>query len=145
MDSLFRWIVAGTALMGCPFVLIAGCEALETSQELTRSVQARGTVVENRLVVDQHDGVEEHAYQPVVEFHDTSGRARRFTDPAASLPPDYYRGETVPIAFVAADPSRARIVSWKRLWLVPTLLAVVGVLPSAVCWIIFRRLSQSQA
>jgi hypothetical protein len=144
MDSLFRWIIAGTMLVGSPFVLIAGCEALETTRELTRSVRARGTVVENRLVIDHRDGVEEHAYQPVVEFRDTSGRPHRFTDPAGSLPPDYSSGETVPIAFDATDPSHARIVSWKRLWLVPTLLAVVGMLPTAVCLIIFRRLS-SQA
>jgi len=143
MDSLFRWVLAGVLLLGSPFVAIGGCEAVGTSRELARSVRTRGTVVSNRLVVDQRDGVEEHAYQPVVEFSDGAGHAQRFTDAAASLPPDYAPGQVVDIAFDAQAPNRARIVSWKRLWLVPTLLIAVGLLPGVVCAIILRRLARA--
>jgi hypothetical protein len=143
MDSLLRWILVGVMLLGAPFVAIGGCEAIGTERELRRSARAVGVVVGNRLVVDQHDGVEEHAFQPTVEFRDTAGGVRRFTDPAASLPPDYAVGEAVAVAFDEREPAHARIVSWKRLWLVPTLLTSIGLLPSLVCWVVFRRLSRA--
>lgn len=143
MDSIFRWVLAAVMLLGSPFLVIGGCEALETRSELARSVRGRGTIAENRLVVDQRDGVEEHAYQPVVQFRDAAGHVHRFTDAAASLPPDYAVGETVEVAFEPRDPAHARIVSWKRLWLVPTLFGVVGVLPTLSCALILRRLSRA--
>jgi len=129
-------------LLGSPLVAIGGCEAVSTKRELSRATRTRGTVVENRLVVDVRDGVEEHAYRPVVEFRDASGRRQRFTDAVASLPPDYSTGQTVDIAFDARAPHPGRIVSWKRLWLVPSLLSAVGLMPSLVCAILFRRLSR---
>ncbi len=145
MDPVFRWALAGVMLLGSPFAAIGAYEGVRTSQELTRSVRTTGTVVENRLTVDRRDGVEEHAYQPVVEFHDGSGQRRRFTDPVASLPPDYATGTALEIAFDPRDPTQARIVSWKRLWLVPTLLLAVGALPALVCLLVLRRTSRSAA
>src|SRR5262245_40294525 len=116
MEPLFRWVLAGVLLVGSPFVAIGGCEAVETAGQLERSVRTRGTVVDNHLVVDHRDGLEERAYQPVVEFRDAAGRVRRFSDPAGSLPPDHAVGETVEVFFDAQDPSKARLASWKRLW-----------------------------
>jgi hypothetical protein len=145
MDPLFRWILAGVLLIGSPFAAIGGWEAMNTSRELRRAVRAWGTVVENRLVTDHHDGLEERAYVPIVQFVDTTGRARRFTDPAGSLPPDYAVGERVEIAFNPENPGQARVTSWKRLWLVPTLLISVGLLPAAIAAAIFRCISRSSA
>jgi len=45
--------------------------------------------------------------------------------------------------FDPSDPAHARTTSWKRLWLVPTLLVTVGLLPALVCDAIFRRLSSA--
>jgi hypothetical protein len=142
MDSLFRWVQVGVFLLGSPFLVIGGKEAFNTWAELGRDVRAFGNVVENRLVADQRDGIEEHAYVPVVEFPDLGGRITRFTDPNGSLPPDYTIGERVEVAFDPAEPSRARLISWKRLWLVPTMLIGVGLLPSFVLAIVFRRISR---
>jgi len=143
MDPLLRWVLAGVLLLGSPFVAVGGYEALQTRQELARSVRAQGTVVQNRLIVDQRDGVEEHAYQPVVEFRDGAGHIRRFTDAAGSLPPDYTPGTQVEIAFEPRDPERARILSWKRLWLAPALLIGVGALPGIVFLLVLRSLSRA--
>lgn len=143
MEVLFRWILGGVLLIGSPFVVIGGCEAVETAAELERSVRTQGKVVDNRLIVDHRDGAEERAYQPVVEFRDAAGRVRRFSDPAGSLPPDHAVGEVVEVAFDAQEPSKARLTSWKRLWLVPTLLVCVGLLPALVCAVIFTTISRS--
>ncbi len=143
MEGLFRWVLGGSLLLGSPFVLIGACEAVETSAELRRSLRAQGTVVDNRLVIDHRDGFEEQAYQPVVEYRDADGRLRRFSDPAGSLPPDHAVGEAVEVAFDPHDPAKARLTSWKRLWLVPTLLVSVGLLPALVCALIFRAISRS--
>lgn len=142
MDNLFRWILAGVMLLGSPFVAVGVGEGLKTESELRQSRSTRGTIVDNRLVAEQRDGVEEHAYQPVVEYRDESGAARRFTDAVGSLPADYAVGESVDIAYARDGEARPRILSWKRLWLVPTLLSAVGVLPGLVCFVILRRLSR---
>lgn len=142
MDPLFRWIVAGVFLVGSPFSAIGVYEAYETSAELRNGSRLPGKVVGNRLVVDQRDGVEERAYRPEVAFQSADGAVHRFTDAAASLPPDYAVGERVTVLYVAAEPQKARIVSWKRLWLVPTLLSVVGLLPGAVAWLVIRRVAR---
>lgn len=142
MEPLFRWVQVGVFLLGSPFLVIGGKEAFGTWAELTRDARAFGNVVENRLVTDQRDGIEEHAYVPVVEFPDSRGHITRFTDPNGSLPPDYTIGERVEVAFDPAEPSRARLISWKRLWLVPTMLIGVGLLPSFVLAIVLRRISR---
>lgn len=142
MEPLFRWLLAGVLFVGSPFAAIGGWEALKTASELRRDIRCYGRVVENRVVTDQRDGLQEHAYVPVVEFLDTKGGKRRFTDPAGSLPPDYAVGESVEIAFDPSDPARARITSWKRLWFVPALLVTVGLLPASVRLPLVRRPSR---
>lgn len=143
MEGLFRWVLGGVLLLGSPFGVIGGCEAVETAAELERSVRTEGRVVDNRLVIDHRDGFEEQSYRPVVEYRDADGRVRRFSDPAGSLPPDHAVGEAVEVAFDPHDPAKARLTSWKRLWLVPTLLIGVGLLPALVCALIFRAISRS--
>lgn len=143
MEPLFRWVLAGVFLVCSPFIGMGVYEAAQTSSELRRDQRTYGTVVDNRLVTDHRDGVEEHAYVPVVEFRDNAGKTVRFTDPAGSLPPDYAVGERVELAFDSANPNRARITSWKRLWLVPTIFVVVGLLPPAVCALVLWRISRA--
>jgi hypothetical protein len=142
MDSLFRWITAGVFLTTSPFVAIGAHEAYQTNAQLRESVRLPGTVVANRLVVDQRDGLEEHAYQPEVTFQSPDGATHRFTDGAASLPPDYALGEQVTVLYAAAQPKKTRIVSWKRLWLVPTLFVTVGLLPGVIAWLVMRRVAR---
>jgi len=145
MDALFRWIVAGVFAAGSPFVVIGGNEALATARELGRGARAEGTVVGNRLVSDRRDGVDEHAYVPEVEFRDLLGHSVRFTDGTGSLPPDYAVGERVQVSFARENPTRARILSWKRLWLAPTIFIVAGLLPGLVVAIVLWRVGRRMA
>jgi hypothetical protein len=142
MDSILRWVFVGVLLFGSPFVAVGACEAVKTSNELAAQVRTEGTVVDNRLVTDRRDGNDEHAYLPVVEYVDGSGKAARFTDPVGSLPADYAVGERVPIAVDPRDASRSRITSWKRLWLAPTIFVAAGLLPVLVCAVVFWRISR---
>jgi hypothetical protein len=56
----------------------------------------------------------------------------RFTDDVGSLPPDYEEGASVNAIYNPANVREARIKSWRRLWLAPTLLCFVGLLPILV-------------
>ncbi len=143
MDSLFRWVIAGVFLMTSPFLAIGAHEAYETSAQLRASQRLPGRVVANRLVVDQRDGQEDQAYQPEVTFQSPDGVSHRFTDPAGSLPPDYQVGAAVTVLCTAARPEQARILSWKRLWLVPTLFVGLGLLPGAITWLLLRRVARA--
>jgi len=143
MDSLFRWITAGIFLITSPFTAIGAYEAYQTRTQLGASERLPGSVIGNRLVTDHRDGLEERAYQPEVSFRTPDGTIHHFTDPAASLPPDYAVGDSVTVLYAAAEPQKARIASWKRLWLVPTLLIVVGLLPGAIAWLVMSRIARA--
>jgi hypothetical protein len=145
MDSLFRWVAAGIFLITSPFTAIGAYEAYQTRAELHQSLRLPGTVIGNRSITEHRDGVEEHAYQPEVSFRSPDGVIHHFADPAASLPPDYAVGAPVAVLYNPAAPQKMRIASWKRLWLVPSLLVVVGLLPGAVAWLVMRRISRASA
>jgi len=143
MDSLFRWIIAGGFLITSPFTAIGAYEAYQTHAQLREGQRLPGTVIANRLVTDRRDGVEEQAYQPEVSFRSPDGAIHHFTDPAASLPADYAVGDAVTVLYATTQPQSARIASWKRLWLVPTLLIAVGLLPGAIIWVVLLRVSRA--
>lgn len=143
VDALFRWVVAGTFLLTSPFAILGVLEVYHTASELRAGERTDGTVVTNRLTVDHRDGVEEHAYVPEVSFRSRDGSTHRFTDGAGSMPPDYTPGERVEVTYRASDPERARILSWKRLWLAPTIFVLVGLLPGCVAWLVLSRISRS--
>jgi hypothetical protein len=99
---------------------------------INRSTEVLGTVVGNSYSTTNDGGTESGAYYPVVEFTGSDGQTVRFTDGAGSLPPDYQIGARVPVLYDPESNPPARIRSWKRLWFVPVLLVVIGLLPLAV-------------
>lgn len=142
MDSLFRWIVVGVFVCSSPFALVGAWEAYGVVGELQRGQQVVGVVVGNRQTVDRRDGVEERAFQPEVTFRSADGVERRFTDGVGSLPPDYAVGESVPVLYATTDPGHARVLSWKRLWLAPTIFVLAGLLPGFIAWVVVGRVSR---
>jgi hypothetical protein len=115
-------------LVGCPFVGVGLSEAYKTAQIINAFVAARGTVVENSYWAGSGPD-EGGAYYPVVEFKPEDGKLVRFTDGIGSLPPEYEVGAQVDVLYNPKDVHEARISSWVRLWLAPTLLTFVGTLP----------------
>lgn len=125
-----KWPILGLLLLvGLPFVATGLYEANQSRQELSSFARAVGAVVDNSYRATEDNGTTSGAYYPVVEFKPADGRPVRFTDGVGSFPPDYDVGEQVDVLYNPADDFEARINSWKRLWLAPTLLTTVGALP----------------
>ena len=127
-----------------PFPAIGVKEAWSTRAQLEQGGRAIGVVVSNKLVVTHRDGYEEQAYRPVVQFKTPDGTFT-VTDPVGSLPPDHEPGTSVELSYPLGAPEKARIVSFKRLWLVPTIFIAVGLVPLAILGVVFHRLSRGVA
>lgn len=142
IDWLGMLVVMIPVLVGCPFVGVGLSEAYKTAQIISAFVAARGTVVDNSYWAGSGPDTG-GAYYPVVEFKPRDGKLVRFTDGIGSLPPEYEVGAQVDVLYNPKDVDEARISSWVRLWLAPTLLTFVGTLPIlisiGVLWAVRRR------
>jgi hypothetical protein len=131
-------------MAGAPFLLIGLSQVHRVVQQERSWVSARGTVVDN-VVVAYATGA---SYAPVVDFRTMDGQTVRFVDGVGSIPPDYEVGTEVKILYDPADVHNARIVSWTRLWLGPTLLIGSGLAPvliaGLVLWLIGRGVGSSR-
>ena len=126
-------------VVGAPFLLI-GLSQVYRVVQLERSwISTRGTVVDN-MVVAFATGA---SYAPVVDFRTLEGETVRFTDGVGTIPPDYEVGTEVKVLYDPDDVHSARVASWKRLWLAPTLITCVGLLPILlgvlVIWVVGRK------
>jgi hypothetical protein len=113
-------------VVGIPFLLIGLSEGYKSLRLERRWVSTRGTVVDNHWQAFAQGGA---AFVPVVDFQTLEGETVRFTDGIGSIPPDYEVGSEVRVLYDPDDIHSARVVSWKRLWLAPTLITSVGLLP----------------
>jgi hypothetical protein len=120
-------------VIGVPFLLVGFSEAYKSLQLERSWVSTRGTVVDNYWEAFAHGGA---AYVPVVDFQTADGKAVRFTDGIGSVPPDYEVGTEVQVLYEPDDVRSARVVSWKRLWLAPTLITCVGLLPVLIAVVV---------
>jgi hypothetical protein len=119
-------------LTSCPFLGIGLYETITTRRQVETYVRVSGTVVDNSYSPSDSSDSTSGAYYPVVEFKPKDGRPVRFTDQIGSLPPDYEIGDTVEVIYNPQDRNEARVVSWTRLWLVPTIFITVGSLPGMI-------------
>ena len=129
LDGIHGLVLLVLLLVGAPFVVIGGTEGWATWRRLQRFPTVAGMVVGNDYRTSDDNG---GAYYPVVAFTPAGGAEVRFTEGIGSLPPDFAPGTRVRVLYDPARPRDARIVTWKRLWLVPALLTAVGILPAAV-------------
>jgi hypothetical protein len=116
-------------VVGVPFLLIGLSEVYKVGQLERGSISTHGTVVDNAWRAFAHGGA---AYVPVVDFQTLEGETVRFADGIGSIPPDYEVGSEVQVLYDPDDVHSARVVSWKRLWLAPTLITCVGLLPMLI-------------
>jgi hypothetical protein len=131
-------------LAGVPFLLIGLSEVYKVVQLERSWVSARGAVVDNVVVARATGG----SYAPVVDFQTMEAGTVRFTDGVGSIPPDYEVGAEVKVLYDPDDVHNAQIVSWKGLWLGPTLLIGAGLLPmligALVLWLVARGVGSSR-
>jgi hypothetical protein len=78
------------------------------------------------------------AWYPTVEFT-VSGRRYSFQSSAGGNPPSYEKGESVPVAYDANDPSTARIASFGTAFLAPLILGGLGVVFTPIGTIVFVK------
>ena len=138
MKLFISVILAFTCL---PFLGVGLYEVYESKRELDASLRSVGRVTGNSYSQINIDGNLSGAYHPVVEFTDARGDKIRFTDGIGSLPADYEIGAAVEVVYNQETPDKARIYSWKRFWLAPTIFIVVGLLPVIIGIIVLRRLN----
>ena len=131
-------------VVGAPFLLIGLSEVYRVVQLERSWVSTHGTVVDN-VVVARATGA---SYTPVVDFRTMEAGMVRFTDGVGTIPPDYEVGAEVKVLYDPDDVHSARVVSWKRLWLGPTLLIGAGLLPvliaAVVLWLVGRGVGSSR-
>jgi hypothetical protein len=131
-------------IAGAPFLLIGLSQVYRVVQQERNWISAAGTVVDN-VVVARATGA---SYAPVVDFRTMEGKTVRFTDGVGTIPPDYEIGAEVRVLNDPDDVHNAQVVSWKRLWLGPTLLICAGLLPmligALVLWLVGRGVGSSR-
>lgn len=143
LDFFSKMTLAITFLIGLPFLSIGLYESYKNVVMTQTYVHTVGTVVDNSYSSVLIDGVASGAYHPVVEFIGKDNRKERFTEGIGSLPPDFEVGEKVEILYNPQDIKDVRINTWKRLWLVPTIFCLVGLLPIIVGLFVVRKIEAS--
>jgi len=130
---------------GLPSCSLVSLRSTRRCKQSAAGSPTRGTVVDNVYRPFAEGGA---AYVPVVEFQTHDGETVRFTDGVGTIPPDYEVGTEVKVLYDPDDVHHARVASWKRLWLAPTILTCVGLVPVliavVVIWVAGRKLGSSR-
>ena len=119
---LFMGLCFGISALG----LLGGAVWAYFKQQRTLEsrVATTGTVVELITQATQRSSV----LCPVVEFTVPSGEKIRFTSDFGSRPAGHKIGQSVNVRYEAADPQKAEIESTLNRWLVPLIMAFMGVI-----------------
>jgi hypothetical protein len=132
-------ILAVTFLAGMPLGSLGLYQCYVAYTDLNEGMHVTGTIV--RSV--QTDGT----YHALVRFVTSQG-VMRFTDRFGAEQPEFQDGASVPVFFSQYEPEKARIYSWKRVWFVPVLLALSGLLPLlagiGIVWLYERKPASDQ-
>ena len=108
------------------FALFAGAVWAYFSQrrKMESRIAAVGTVVELTTQATARSSI----ICPVVEFTASSGEKIRFTSDFGSRPAGHKIGQSVNVRYDAVEPQKAEIESTMSLWLVPLILAFMGLI-----------------
>lgn len=131
----FQLLVFGT--IGLVAVLFGIIWGLDFCTVFRNNVSTRGVVVGQSAEMSRKPGV--FRFFPVVEFS-AGGTAVRFRDAAGSEgTPEPLTGSAVNVLYDPREPSRARIGTFRQLWLAPALMCGSGlVLLSLSCFLFIR-------
>src|SRR5215213_4449889 len=140
LDFISKIILIAGAFFGLPFLGIGLTEAYHNIEMSRLFTQTKGTIVQNTYSATNDSGNVSGAYFPVIEFTDANDKKVRFTEGIGSLPPDFEIGERVDLFYNPQNTKEARIITWKRLWLVPTILSFVGLLPVIISLIVVWKI-----
>ena len=111
--------------VGLLLIVIGVVAWFRTRRFVSESFRASGTVVGLSARTSTKGGT---TYSPVVEFATREGAVRQFTDPVSSRPAGYSVGQRVEVLYHWRDHDRARLASTFRLYFVPALLGLMGLI-----------------
>lgn len=123
MSNRGLMILAIALLAGAPLMFYGILQYSRTYNEMKDSTFSRGRVLKTIQI--------EGGYFPMVRLETNQGTVR-FTDRSGAQQPEFRDGEDVEIVFPQYQPQQARIYSWKRVWLIPTMITVGGILPLVI-------------
>jgi len=121
---LFMGLCFGLSALG---LLVGAVWAYFSQQRKMESrISATGTVVEltERITASGRSSM----ICPVIEFTIPSGEKIRFTSEFGSRPAGHKVGQSLNVRYDPVDPQKAEIESTMTLWLVPLILAFMGIL-----------------
>ena len=126
-DELFLSRLLPLIFLGCGLALLAAAARIlrRTGAFLRRAVATTGEVVALETVPPT-DSQELPTYRPTVAFTIGSTQRIRFESMAHSNPAEHAVGARVPVLYDPERPQDARIASFTGLWLLPSILGVLG-------------------
>jgi hypothetical protein len=130
-------------LVGLTLTVAAAVLTWSTVSFLDDAEQVTGQVVgfERSRDTDNRRDV----FRPVVRFTDEDGKAHTFVSSTASNPPDYVMGETVSVVMRPQEPGSARLDTFADRWLIPAILAGVGMVFLLIGGFLVARLLAARA
>jgi len=118
----------------CCVVLCIGF-AIYTAVFLGTAQKATGKVVQlNERYNSSAEAVE---YAPVFSFAAQDGKTYTVSSSTASNPSGFAVGDSVTVLYSKSNPEGARIASFLQLWLVPMVLAIIGVVHGLIAGFLF--------
>jgi len=115
-------VVSG--LVGALLLVIGIIMGINTGMFAARAQKVKGSVDHMK---SRHDSVGV-SYAPVFQFKTQSGESIQLAGLTYSNPPQFQAGQAVDILYDSKNPKRARVNQGPRLYLVPLLLAALGLL-----------------
>jgi hypothetical protein len=119
----YSWVCVSALSTG---LLVAVWAYFSQQRKMESRISATGTVVEltERITASGRSSM----ICPVVEFTIPSGEKIRFTSEFGSRPAGHKVGQSVNVRYDPVDPQKAEIESTMTLWLVPLILAFMGLI-----------------
>lgn len=117
-----------------PIFLVVGLGLLVGSfGAYTRTKRFLATAREARAEVvgmdERHGGSgQSRSYHPILRYRTQEGVTKELVSPVGSNPPRYKKGDSVAVLYDPAKPDDMRIHSFGSVWIVPLILAFVGVI-----------------
>ena len=111
--------------LGLLFVGLAAFFFFRTRKFLETAVSTSGTIVDLVASSGSEGGT---VYQSVVQFMTADGQTVTWQESMASNPPAGQPGDQVPMLYDPTDPNDARIAKPFRMWFLPGLFALLGVI-----------------
>jgi hypothetical protein len=119
------WVLLAVAVV---LFIVAATLVKRALHRLRAGGRARGVIVgsETRTSDSSDSNASDMSYVPKVRFSARDGKSHTFVSPLGRGKP-YADGTEVSVVYDPAHPEDAEIADFKRSWLIPLVLAAVGV------------------